>query len=55
MDKKQPRCGKCRNFDRSTLDGYGYCRAAPSDTLRARLVPGSSACWLKIVEGHHGR
>lgn len=35
------------NKPRSGLVGYGYCKAAPSLELRARLFPDATAvCWL---------
>lgn len=48
-------CQACRHYlpseeankPRSGLVGYGYCKAAPSLELRARLFPESTArCWL---------
>ena len=37
------------NKPRAGLDGYGYCKAAPSIELRARFFHESSACWLTPV------
>jgi|GEM_PF-2345506 hypothetical protein len=48
-------CQACRHYlsseeankPRSGLLGYGYCKAAPSLELRARLFPDTTAvCWL---------
>jgi hypothetical protein len=57
-------CHDCRHFIPSAvankprwgLDGYGYCKAAPSIELRARFFADSGVCWLvpnRYQERHH--
>lgn len=37
-------CKTCFNFDPSRLEGYGYCKAAPTLETLARLVHVDYAC-----------
>ena len=38
-------CATCVHFDSSALEGYGYCRSAPTALLRARFFSWTSrAC-----------
>lgn len=47
-------CRDCQNHlpsdealkPRGGLSGYGYCKAAPTLLLRARLFPDHGDCWL---------
>ncbi len=50
-------CRDCANYldsvtsnkPRWGLDDYGYCRAAPSIELRARIFHEATKCWLVPV------
>lgn len=33
-------------IQRAVLDGYGYCKVAPTPELRARFFAADGACWL---------
>jgi len=37
-------CGTCANYDPSRLEGFGYCKAAPSLESLARLVAIGRVC-----------
>jgi hypothetical protein len=46
-------CRTCLHFltseraaQRAVLDGYGYCKAAPTIELRARFFRDDRDCWL---------
>ena len=47
-------CKNCVHFltsaqaaQRAVLDGYGYCKAAPTPELRARFFSDGGNCWLE--------
>ncbi len=49
-------CRDCHHYlpsananQRAWLDGYGYCKAAPSVEQRARFFNDAGACWLVPV------
>jgi len=37
-------CATCFNFEKSRLDGYGYCKAAPTLETLGRFLPVESIC-----------
>lgn len=49
--QSQQTCATCARFEPARLDGYGYCKAAPTLEKRARLLHVTYDCvfdrWLK--------
>ena len=52
-------CQICTHFEssekaaqRAVLEGFGYCKAAPTLELRARFFRADSECWLVPMRFH---
>ncbi|MFA7269868.1 MAG: hypothetical protein WC073_11030 [Sterolibacterium sp.] len=52
MTIPQKTCATCSNYDPSRLDGYGYCKAAPSLETLAQFLAVGSAC---VFDKWHAR